>query len=108
MAKPDEIPQDVWDAAYEEMITAGARYFNEYYEPGEPGELYENGLVTVIAPFVARAILAERERCAKVASLYQVDFPGGSGDDGSVRRLVSDAIMGVAQNIEFSIRNPNT
>lgn len=62
-------------AAYEILIAAGAEYFNTYYDEGESGELYENGLVASIAPHVAAALAAaeregredERKRCAEIA-----------------------------------------
>jgi len=47
MQKPDDIPQDVWETA-QSSIAEGMRSTN-------------------IPEAVARAILAERERCAKVA-----------------------------------------
>lgn len=46
MTKPDDIPQDVWDAAVAEVTGDDTR------------------LSLVV---ISRAILAERERCAKVA-----------------------------------------
>lgn len=45
VSKPDDIPQDVWDAASYSVTAA----------PVYTGALHEN---------VARAIMAERERCA--------------------------------------------
>ncbi|MFD1944691.1 hypothetical protein [Paradevosia shaoguanensis] len=47
MTKPDDIPQDVWETA-QSSIAEGMRSTN-------------------IPEAVSRAILAERERCAKVA-----------------------------------------
>lgn len=52
MTKPDDIPQDVWDAAV------------------AVGDLIPNGdgdAVTVCTGDIARAILAEREACASLA-----------------------------------------
>lgn len=47
MSKPDDIPQDVWDAA-----AIGVDYYSRRQE------------------HVARAVLAERERCAVKADRY--------------------------------------
>jgi hypothetical protein len=51
VSRPDDIPQDVWDAAGYSVTAA----------PVYTGILHEN---------VARAMMAERERCAKVAREY--------------------------------------
>lgn len=57
--RPEDIPQDAWDAAR----AAYAGY-------GRAGE-YD---VTLAAyELIARAILAERERCARVAEDYQYE-----------------------------------
>jgi hypothetical protein len=48
MSRPDDIPQDVWDAAERAYV------HDDYFEQVE---------------MTARAILAERERCAKVAEI---------------------------------------
>ncbi|WP_131798386.1 hypothetical protein [Devosia elaeis] len=53
MARPDDIPQDVLDRAYG---TVEERTFEMF--PDDRLEMVEH---------VARAILAERERCVKVA-----------------------------------------
>lgn len=50
MAKPDDIPQDVWDAASEVV-----------------GTIDGLGYAKVHTDKIARAILAERERCAEIA-----------------------------------------
>lgn len=62
------------DTARELMITAGAEYFNTYYDENEPGEMYENGLVVVLAPHVAEALdnaFAEgMKRAAEIARTF--------------------------------------
>lgn len=62
MSKPDGIPQDVWDAARE--ATGGWM---------AAGESESNA---ALVQSVGRAIVAERERCAKIADAYAY---GGSG-----------------------------
>jgi len=59
MTKPEDIPQDVWDAANKAMVTA-----------------FTLGDATI---HLARAILAERERCAALcdASKTQHMFDAG-------------------------------
>jgi hypothetical protein len=52
MVRPDGIPEDVWKAAWEAIYTA----HNE----------------KAAVPAIARAILAERERCAKLVEAYGV------------------------------------
>ncbi len=62
MSKPDDIPQDIWGLArriWAEMATVNhdapqKHSFNDCDE-------------------IARAILAERERCAKIASPFPLD-----------------------------------
>lgn len=69
MSKPDDIPQDVWDAA-SKVATA----------PRVTGALFSENYVLP----VARAILAERERCKEIAALfihrrlYKANFPACS------------------------------
>lgn len=96
MSDQGDIPDDIWTVAHEIMITAGAEYFNEYYEPGEPGELYENGLVVSLAPHLARAILAERERCDDIARQTIVDARMGDIDTDlrSIGHVLSSRIRG--------------
>ncbi len=55
MSKPDDIPQDVWAAA----INARKKFHDDDRRPLPPFALLDR--------IIARAILAERERCAKVA-----------------------------------------
>lgn len=56
MSKPDDIPQDVWDAARGVVWSFGGAVLDPFH-----------------AERVARAILAERERCAGLAA----NFYGG-------------------------------
>jgi len=58
-AKPDDIPQDVWDAASSAFFRMDPEGASEMTNPEEP---------------IARAILAERERCAGIVGLY-ADHP---------------------------------
>lgn len=57
MNKPDDIPQDVWDDAERRL-----------------GDRFLLGARDAAVEIIARAIMAERERCAKVAEDY--DGPG--------------------------------
>ena len=54
MGKPDDIPQDIWDAASNAVGAAGV------YTSGTLSHL-------LLLERVARAIIAERERCANLA-----------------------------------------
>lgn len=89
-------------SAYEILIAAGAEYFNTYYDEGEPGELYENGLVASIAPHVAAALAAaEREGMRRAEAIcyarskdhhkqskkYEAD-----GDELSQTQCLADAV----------------
>lgn len=58
--KPDDIPQDVWDVA--EAVRG--RVFNAMHD--DDGRLTDNDP----AEDIARAIMAERERCAKIAEKH--------------------------------------
>lgn len=77
-AKPDDIPQDIWDAAHEvgNLIPGG-----------------EGDAVTVCVGDIARAIMAEREACAFTAERHG--------------QVVSNEPIGQAcsRNIAAAIRN---
>lgn len=55
MSKPEDIPQDIWDSAYETLHPL----VREQYEISPFSQVQHYG--------IARAILAERERCSKIA-----------------------------------------
>lgn len=56
MARPEGIPQDVWDATLRAI-----------YAPGFPGGDLPTAIMEQdIQSIVAHAIMAERERCAKI------------------------------------------
>lgn len=59
MGKPDDIPQDVWDATDKPAFRVALDVV--------AGQKWD------IRPTIARAILAERERCAKVAEATRAD-----------------------------------
>lgn len=69
--RPDDIPQDVWDAA-SKVATA----------PRVTGALFNENYVLP----VARAILAERERCLKRVAYW--GKAAGHSDDGSFGALL--------------------
>lgn len=77
MSKPDDIPQDVWDAA-SKVATA----------PRVTGALFSENYVLPIA----RAILSERERCAKVATDQAEREPYGHCK--ATCFIIADNIMG--------------
>jgi hypothetical protein len=73
MSKPDDIPQDIWDAASAVV--------------GPPDGL---GYAKVFTDRVARAIAAERDGCEKIAWMT-----GATSTDafvGNAGRVVADAI----------------
>lgn len=85
MSKPDDIPQDVWDAAEKpafrvKMDAAAGQWWD-------------------IHPTIARAIMAERERCANVAEADNGLAPGGAGK--------FDFGPNTARRIASAIRNPS-
>lgn len=57
MSKPDDIPQDIWDAA--EIATIG---WVRTEDDGSPEATFDN-----FVNAIARAILDERDRCWKIA-----------------------------------------
>lgn len=62
MGKPDDIPEDVWVAA-----NAEAGLYVEWLDAGNSTGSLSAHAVEGLTDSFARAILAERERCAKVA-----------------------------------------
>lgn len=76
----ETIPDDVMKAATEAVIK---------YEPVRRGQKVGGGAWTghEIREAIARAIMAERERCAKIAE-------GASAMDALISRLVAAAIRG--------------
>jgi hypothetical protein len=79
VSKPSDIPQDIWDAA---SAVAG-----HVYDPDNPANEYVAGLV-------ARAIIAERERCAKITGRVAAEMSGCSIDYAS--GFIAAAIQGEA------------
>lgn len=58
--KPDDIPEDVWEVA---TITTRESIRMSFVDPLMP-------MIVTMTPYVARAIMAERDRCAKIADYY--------------------------------------
>lgn len=90
MSKPEDIPQDVWDAA----DGTTNRISSELVKALTGGtEATADGLIQA---HVARAIMAERERCAKIAALY-VFSPEAA--DHSSQAVANNAGMNIAAAI---------
>lgn len=90
MSKPSDIPQDVWDAARQALIDAGR---NPEYE-----------IRTL--PLVVRAIMAERERCAKIADHRWHEFDAKLAS-GNVPEHLQERAIGrafEAQHLADAIR----
>lgn len=87
MSKPDDIPQEVWDTA----IGLSDACYRDFSPIGG-------------ARAISRAIMAERERCAKHADSYLVGLTD-KGDEKSARRIVNDAVVGTAEGIGRAIRD---
>lgn len=99
MSKPDDIPQDVWDAAINCSVDMKLRDMRT-------GEACE-------AAVIARAILAERERCKEIAALfihrrlYKPNFPACSYHTRDVMEAmdsVTDADLAGYANDTATIR----
>lgn len=74
MEKPDDIPQDVWDAA------------DAVFEVG-------SALGSEAQLIISSAILAERERCASVADAERIECP--LGDDESYNLAIDHVIAAI-------------
>lgn len=72
MAKPDDIPQDIWNYAHRLHMDEGM------LTHGKPN----------VTRLVARAIMAEREACAQVIEDFTVDLDTW---DGPTERSVASA-----------------
>lgn len=102
-------------SAYEILIAAGAEYFNTYYDEGEPGELYENGLVASIAPHVAAALAAaeregredERRRCAEIARQAVIRDADDYWDKCNVAATVAESILSQANTHSVALPPPS-
>lgn len=62
MSKPDEFPADAWDAA-----AKWAHDLREWADHGNTLAVYRDHDENAFTDTIARAILAERERCAQCA-----------------------------------------
>ena len=89
MSKPDDIPQDVWDAAVPLAL--------QYVEWLIPAPHDYAGSEDVLTKVIARAIMVERERCAKVADDYPSRDPAGDGNGYWAAEEIAAAIRGGAQ-----------
>lgn len=77
MSKPYDIPQDIWDTAYEALHPL----IKEQYKTSPFSMTQHLGM--------ARAILAERERCARLA---ETRSPDDDSLDWQVRQQVAKTI----------------
>jgi hypothetical protein len=94
MTKPDNIPQDVWSAAEDAFDTL---LCNDIRASGTS----EQFRIDSITP-VARAILAERERCAKMADAERDRHWLNYQNGGQNRDLFYTT---AAENVAAAIRN---
>ena len=86
MSRPEDIPESVW-------LEAGM-LFDRLYD-AEPN--LEGGCYQGVTDTIARAIMAERERCAAIAEQAQIDLPlaPGLADGASIaQRAIVSAIRG--------------
>lgn len=90
MERPDDIPKDVWDAAVDVARTW-------YHEEWEPTEYIQRTLVEGIA----RAIMAERESCARIADAHS-ECERDCGD------VIAAAIRAGGQPTHHEIRDLST
>lgn len=73
MSKPEDIPQDVWDAAWNVEVVADFSFDGQTGGTIEQHETAEN-----IARAILAATLAEREACAEIADGYRDKTPNDS------------------------------
>lgn len=94
--KPDDIPQDVWGAAKESMEVWGS-----LPEPKTPYEAYKN-----FESAIARAILTERERCARVCDDAEKQCFEGRNKYPikSEMRIINHGAMTLARDLASAIR----
>jgi hypothetical protein len=87
--KPEDIPQDVWDAA---------EFVGEAIHGRHVRGWVSWPLITASGPppqeIVARAIMAERERCAAVADTYFMRWENDGSAYWLERRMHSEEIAG--------------
>lgn len=82
MTRPEDIPQDIWDTAFEALHPL----VRKQYEISPFSMVQHLGM--------ARAILAERERCAKILMTRHENHPqNGEQWDGTFYDLAEE-IMG--------------
>jgi hypothetical protein len=63
VSKPDDVPQDVWDAAVKAELVVEDEFT----------DLNDWNSRDVATDIIARAIMAERERCAKIADAHAAE-----------------------------------
>lgn len=100
MSKPDYIPQDVWDVAW---TAHGLTEFDEVV--GRMGSVAElNAAIVHDVALIARAIMAERERCASIVetmpdlTLHMWERPGGPPGNGYSKTTRSDIAAAIRAN----------
>lgn len=83
MTRPSDIPERVWDAAVDPAHVV----FDAAID------LYETGACSAdIRVVIARAIMAETERCAQVADEHAEAKWGGEGKPNAVLRITAHSI----------------
>ena len=85
MSKPEDIPQDVWDAAWNVEVVADFSFDGQTGGTREQHETAEN-----IARAIMAATLEEREACAVIASDYSGSGMVVGGDTGSAHQTKKD------------------
>ncbi len=118
--KPEDIPEDVMDAAYELangnhgeealMLGIARAIMAERERLTDPAflEKHLTAVGVVAAEAVNEAVLAERERCAKIADSEKLT--GSIPDEWTVREtlLVNQAVQATASSIASRIRSGDT
>lgn len=88
MSKPDDIPQDVWDVAWEVDVEADFTFDGQTSGSAERLATAEN---------IARAILAERERCAAFMDRRADELEASS--DTVLGRMMGEVYRAEAKSI---------
>ena len=96
MHKPDDVPSDVWSVAFNLVFDGQAERVPYYAMLCEVDAAREQD-----ATAIARAILAERERCAKVARRFvgYADSDAGSAHSREAKELAESTASWIEQEI---------
>jgi hypothetical protein len=79
MTKPDNIQQDIWQIAQ-----------NIVDQACMPEHYYKNGVVTAVQVDIARALMAERERCANIVATAPLS--NRSSEPATSNKIMADRI----------------